>query len=65
MLLRRAGTIANAEPNLDPGPALRMNQRLRNPRALGRSVGDLHHTLEFDLGSVPSLRQKFEICGGN
>ena len=25
---------------------------------VGRSVGDLHHTLEFDLGSVPSLRQK-------
>jgi hypothetical protein len=71
----RAGTIANAEPNLDHGPALRMNQRFaegtrtqsqsvskaESPR-LDRCEGDLDHTLEFDFGSVPSLRQKFEIC---
>ena len=79
MLLRRAGTIANAEPNLDPGPALRMNQRfaegtrtqsqsvskafISNPRALIGAKATCDHTLEFDFGSVPSLRQKFEICG--
>ena len=80
MLLRRAGTIDNAEPNLDPGPALRMNQRFAegdtNPATigeqsclfsesahLGRSVGDLHHTLEFDLGSVPWLRRNLKFVG--